>query len=60
MEGSLPSYLLTPAGIVRRLPWAPPFNVQAQLKIVWLIMVAAALVLLTAPFVGLAALFIWL
>ena len=42
------------------LPWAAPFSVQAQLKRLADLLVAAALLLLTAPFVGLAALFIWL
>ena len=42
------------------LPWAAPFSVQAQLKRLADLLVAAALLLLTAPFVGLAALLIWL
>ena len=43
-----------------QLPWAAPFSVQAQLKRLADLLVAAALILLTAPFVGLAALLIWL
>ena len=42
------------------LPWVAPFSVQAQLKRLADLLVAAALLLLTAPFVGLAALLIWL
>ena len=42
------------------LPWAAPFSVQAQLKRLADLLVAAVLLLLTAPFVGLAAFLIWL
>ncbi len=42
------------------LPWAAPFSIQAQLKRLADLMVAAVLLLITAPFVGLAALLIWL
>ena len=42
------------------LPWAAPFSVQAQLKRLADLLVAAVLLLLTAPFVCLAALLIWL
>ena len=42
------------------LPWAAPFSVQAQLKRLADLFVAAALLLLTAPFVLIAALLIWL
>ena len=42
------------------LPWAAPFSVQAQLKRLADLFVAVALLLLTSPFVGLAALMIWL
>ena len=41
------------------LPWAAPFSVQAQLKRLADLLVAALLLLL-APFIGLAALLIWL
>ncbi len=42
------------------LPWAASFSVQAQLKRMADVLVAALLLLLTAPFVLLAALMIWL
>ena len=42
------------------LPWAAAFNVQAQLKRMADLLVAAVLLLLTAPFVLLAVLLIWL
>ena len=42
------------------LPWAAPFSVQAQLKRLADLLVAASLLLLTAPFIGFAALLIWL
>ena len=42
------------------LPWAATFSVQAQLKRMADLLVAALLLLLSAPFVLLAALLIWL
>ena len=42
------------------LPWASIFSVQAQLKRLADVIVSAALLLVTAPFVVLAALLIWL
>ena len=42
------------------LPWAAPFSVQAQLKRLSDLLVAGLLLLLMSPFVGMAALFIWL
>ena len=42
------------------LPWASTFSVQAQLKRMADMLVASALLLLTAPFIAVAALFIWL
>ena len=42
------------------LPWAAAFSVQAQLKRIADLLVAAVLLLLTAPFVLLAVLLIWL
>ena len=42
------------------LPWAATFSVQAQLKRTADLLVAALLLLLTAPFVLLAAMLIWL
>tara|TARA_B100000674_G_scaffold499057_1_gene541345 strand:- start:7710 stop:9068 length:1359 start_codon:yes stop_codon:yes gene_type:complete len=57
----LPPALLADSGLsYDELPWAAPFSVQAQLKRLADLLVAGALLLLTAPFVGLAALLIWL
>ena len=42
------------------LPWVSPFSVQAQLKRMADLFVAAALLLISAPFVLLAALLIWI
>ena len=42
------------------LPWAGTFSVQAQLKRIADLMVAALLLVFTSPFIGLAALLIWL
>ena len=42
------------------LPWASTFSVQAQFKRVADLMVSALLLLLTAPFMAVAALLIWL
>ena len=42
------------------LPWAATFSVQAQLKRMADLLVAAVLLLLTAPFIAVAALLIWL
>ena len=42
------------------LPWAEPFSVQAQLKRMADLLVAFFLLLLTAPFMVVAALLIWL
>ena len=42
------------------MPWAAPFSVQAQLKRLADLLIAALLLLLTAPFVCLAAILIWL
>lgn len=42
------------------LPWAATFSVQAQLKRMADLLMAAGLLLLTAPFVLMAALLIWL
>ena len=57
----LPPALLADSGCsYDELPWAAPFSVQAQLKRLADLFVAVALLLLTSPFVGLAALLIWL
>ena len=42
------------------LPWAATFNVQAQLKRMADLLVAAMLLLITTPFIALAAFLIWL
>ena len=42
------------------LPWAKTFSVQAQLKRIADLMLAGLLLFLTAPFIALAALLIWL
>ena len=42
------------------LPWAGAFSVQAQLKRIADVMVAGLLLCITAPFIALAALLIWL
>jgi len=42
------------------LPWAVPFSVQAQLKRMADLFVATVLLLLTVPFIAVAALMIWL
>ena len=42
------------------LPWAATFGVQAQLKRMADLLVAAVLLLLTSPFIAVAALLIWL
>ena len=42
------------------LPWAATFSVQAQLKRMADLLVAAVLLLLTSPFIAVAALLIWL
>ena len=52
LEGSAFSY--------DELPWAVPFSVQAQLKRLADLFIAAALLLCTAPFVELAGRLIWL
>ena len=57
----LPPALLADSGLsYEELPWAAPFSVQAKLKRLADLLVAAVLLLLTAPFVGFAALLIWL
>ena len=57
----LPPALLVDSGLLSdEIPWAAPLSVQAQLKRLADLFVAASLLLLTAPFIGLAALLIWL
>ena len=57
----LPPALLADSGLsYDELPWAAPFSVQVQLKRLADLLVAGVLLLLTAPFVGVAALLIWL
>ena len=55
-----PSLIEDSAWLYDELPWAVPFSVQSQLKRLADLLVAVLLLLLTAPFVGLAALLIWL
>ena len=57
----LPPALLSDSGLLyHELPWAAPFSVQVQLKRLADLFVSIVLILLSAPFVALAALFIWL
>ena len=57
----LPPFLLADSGwSLDELPWAAPFSVQAQLKRLADLFVAVVLLLLAVPFLGLAALLIWL
>ena len=57
----LPPLLIAEDGLAYDdLPWAATFSVQAQLKRLADLLVAAALLLITAPFVLLAAVLIWL
>ena len=57
----IPPVLLADSGLLfDELPWADPFSVQVQLKRLADLLVAALLLLLTAPFVGLVAMLIWL
>ena len=57
----LPPVLLPESGLsYDEMPWAAPFSVQAQLKRLADLLIAALLLLLTAPFVCLAAILIWL
>ena len=55
----IPPALLANSGLsYDELPWGAPLSVQAQLKRLVDLLVSIALLLLTAPFVGLAALLI--
>ncbi|TCD58104.1 sugar transferase [Synechococcus sp. BS55D] len=57
----LPPALLPDDGIAYDdLPWAATFSVQAQLKRVADLLVAGGLLLVSAPFIALAAILIWL
>ena len=57
----LPPVLLADTGLVyENLPWAAPFSAQAQLKRMADLLVGGVLLVLTAPFVLLAAVLIWL
>ena len=57
----LPPSLLDNASVLYEdLPWAAPFSFQGQLKRLADLTLAAALLFITAPFVGLAAFLIWL
>ena len=57
----LPPLLITEDGLTYDdLPWAATFSVQAQLKRLADLLVSAALLLITAPFVLFAGVLIWL
>ena len=57
----LPPALLPDSSLsYNQLPWSAPFSVQSQLKRLADVLVASGLLLLTSPFVGFAALLIWL
>jgi lipopolysaccharide/colanic/teichoic acid biosynthesis glycosyltransferase len=61
MQERLPPVLLPDVGLIYDdLPWAATFSVQAQLKRAADLIVAGGLLLLTFPFVALAALLVWL
>ena len=61
MQERLPPVLLPDLGLIYDdLPWAATFSVQAQLKRAADLIVAGGLLLLTFPFVALAALLVWL
>ena len=58
-QGRLPPAILADSALsYGELPWVRPFSFQAQLKRLADLLVAAVLLLITAPFVGLAALLI--
>ena len=60
-QGRLPPTLLGDSGCsYDELPSAAPYSVAVQLKRLADLFVASFLLLFTSPFVGLAALFIWL
>ena len=61
MQERLPPMLLPDGALIYDdLPWAATFSVQAQLKRAADLIVAAGLLLLTFPFMALAALLVWL
>ena len=61
MQERLPPVLLPDVGLIYDdLPWAATFSVQAQLKRTADLIVAGGLLILTFPFVALAALLVWL
>ena len=61
MQERLPPLLLPDSGLnYDDLPWAATFSVQAQLKRTADLIVAGGLLILTFPFVALAALLVWL
>ena len=55
-----PALLEESAFSYEHLPWAMPFSIQVQLKRLADLLVAVALLLITAPFIGLASILIWL
>ena len=61
MQERLPPMLLPDSGLnYDDLPWAATFSVQAQLKRAADLIVAGGLIVLTFPFVAIAALLVWL
>ena len=61
MQEWLPPMLLPDSGLnYDDLPWAATFSVQAQLKRAADLIVAGGLIVLTFPFVAIAALLVWL
>ena len=61
MQERLPPMLLPDSGLnYDDLPWAATFSVQAQLKRAADLIVAGGLILLTLPFVAIAAFLVWL
>ena len=61
MQERLPPVLLPDVGLIYDdLPWAATFSVQAQLKRAADLIVAGGLLVMTFPFVAIAALLVWL
>ena len=57
----LPPFLMPESRLdYDEIPWNRPFSLQAQLKRVADVVVAGSLLVVSAPFIGLAALLIWL
>ena len=57
----LPPFLMPESRLdYDEIPWNRPFSLQTQLKRVADVVVAGSLLVVSAPFIGLAALLIWL